>query len=90
MTRSVFQLVKEFGVTSSVSPEERKVRLLRDEVAEEDARPTPLSLELVGIAGPVRPSLFSHWQLSSLFGKRGDYFHHATRGIGYSLHNIVK
>ncbi|KAL1472294.1 hypothetical protein MTO96_023066 [Rhipicephalus appendiculatus] len=79
-TRSVCQLVKGFGVTSTVSPGERKVRRLCDEVAEEDARPTPLSVELVGVVRPVRPSVFRDWQLSSLFGKRGDCCHHATRG----------
>ncbi|KAL1445743.1 hypothetical protein MTO96_029029, partial [Rhipicephalus appendiculatus] len=79
-TRSVCQLVKGFGVTSTVSPRERKVRRLCDEVAEEDARPTPLSVELVGVVRPVRPSVFRDWQLSSLFGKRGDCCHHATRG----------
>ncbi|KAL1419955.1 hypothetical protein MTO96_024808 [Rhipicephalus appendiculatus] len=72
--------VKGFGVTSTVSPGERKVRRLCDEVAEEDARPTPLSVELVGVVRPVRPSVFRDWQLSSLFGKRGDCCHHATRG----------
>ncbi|KAL1433458.1 hypothetical protein MTO96_012574 [Rhipicephalus appendiculatus] len=70
-TRSVCQLVKGFGVTSTVSPGERKVRRLCDEVAEEDARPTPLSVELVGVVRPVRPSVFRDWQLSSLFGKWG-------------------
>ncbi|KAL1431337.1 hypothetical protein MTO96_014350 [Rhipicephalus appendiculatus] len=79
-TRSVCQLVKGFGVTSTVSPGERKVRRLCDEVAEEDARPTLLSVELVGVVRPVRPSVFRDWQLSSLFGKRGDCCHHATRG----------
>ncbi|KAL1460379.1 hypothetical protein MTO96_043330 [Rhipicephalus appendiculatus] len=79
-TRSVCQLVKGFGVTSTVSPGERKVRRLCDEVAEEDARPTPLSVELVGVVRPVRPSVFRDWQLSSLVGKRGDCCHHATRG----------
>ncbi|KAL1418152.1 hypothetical protein MTO96_026168 [Rhipicephalus appendiculatus] len=79
-TRSVCQLVKGFGVTSTVSPGERKVRRLCDEVAEGDARPTPLSVELVGVVRPVRPSVFRDWQLSSLFGKRGDCCHHATRG----------
>ncbi|KAL1483945.1 hypothetical protein MTO96_032862 [Rhipicephalus appendiculatus] len=78
-TRSVCQLVKGFGVTSTVSPGERTVRRLCDEVAEEDARPTPLSVELVGVVRPVRPSVFRDWQLSSLFGKRGDCCHHATR-----------
>ncbi|KAL1474043.1 hypothetical protein MTO96_038283, partial [Rhipicephalus appendiculatus] len=71
-TRSVRQLVKGLGVTSTVSPGERKVRRLSDEVAEEDARPTPLSVELVGVVRPVRPSVFRDWQLSSLFGKRGE------------------
>ncbi|KAL1472115.1 hypothetical protein MTO96_023168 [Rhipicephalus appendiculatus] len=52
-------LVKGFGVTSTVSPVERKVRRLCDEVAEEDARPTPLSVELVGVVRPVRPSVFA-------------------------------
>ncbi|KAL1442605.1 hypothetical protein MTO96_030700 [Rhipicephalus appendiculatus] len=79
-TRSVCQLVKGFGVTSSVSPGERKVRRLCKEVAEEDARPTSLSVELVGDVRPVRHSVFRDWQLSSLFGKRGDCCHHATRG----------
>ncbi|KAL1474393.1 hypothetical protein MTO96_038009 [Rhipicephalus appendiculatus] len=51
--RSVCQLVKGFGVTSTVSPGERKVRRLCDEVAEEDARPTPLSVELVGVVRPT-------------------------------------
>ncbi|KAL1466359.1 hypothetical protein MTO96_042786, partial [Rhipicephalus appendiculatus] len=49
----------------------------------EDARPTPLSVELVGVVRPVRPvrpSVFRDWQLSSLFGKRGDCCRHATRG----------
>ncbi|KAL1477603.1 hypothetical protein MTO96_035606, partial [Rhipicephalus appendiculatus] len=72
--------MKGFGVTSTVSPGERKVRRLCDEVAEEDARPTPLSVELVGVVRPVRPSVFRDWQFSSLFGKRGDCCHHATRG----------
>ncbi|KAL1428169.1 hypothetical protein MTO96_016967 [Rhipicephalus appendiculatus] len=72
--------MKEFGVTSSVSPEERKVRRLCDEVAEEDVRLMPLSVELVGVVRPVRLSVFRNWQLSSLFGKRGDYCRHATRG----------
>ncbi|KAL1470252.1 hypothetical protein MTO96_024421 [Rhipicephalus appendiculatus] len=75
-----FLRMKGFGVTSTVSPGERKVRRLCDEVAEEDARPTPLSVELVGVVRPVRPSVFRDWQLSSLFGKRGDCCHHATRG----------
>ncbi|KAL1480675.1 hypothetical protein MTO96_015805 [Rhipicephalus appendiculatus] len=76
-TRSVCQLVKGFGVTSTVSPAEGNVRRLCDEVAEEDARPTPLSVELLGV---VRPSVFRDGQPSSLFGKRGDCCHHATRG----------
>ncbi|KAL1477985.1 hypothetical protein MTO96_035314 [Rhipicephalus appendiculatus] len=87
-TRSVCQLVKGFDVTSTVSPGERKVRRLCDEVAEEDARPTPLSVELVGVVRPVRPSVFREWQLSSLFGKRGDCCHHATRG-GQTVRDVV-
>ncbi|KAL1476999.1 hypothetical protein MTO96_017867 [Rhipicephalus appendiculatus] len=67
--------LKGFGVTSTVSPGERKVRWLCDE----DARPTPLSVELVGVVQPVRPSVFRDWLLSSFFGKRGDCCHHAAR-----------
>ncbi|KAL1436294.1 hypothetical protein MTO96_049807 [Rhipicephalus appendiculatus] len=59
------------------------VRRLCDEVAEEDARPTALSVEPVGVA---RPSGFRDWQ--SLFGKRGEYSHHATRGE-QTVHDVV-
>ncbi|KAL1443656.1 hypothetical protein MTO96_045901 [Rhipicephalus appendiculatus] len=44
-------------------PEKERCGRLCDEVAEEDARPTPLSVELVGVVRPVRPSVFRDWQL---------------------------
>ncbi|KAL1433377.1 hypothetical protein MTO96_012583 [Rhipicephalus appendiculatus] len=71
-TRSVCQLVKDFGVTSSVSPGE-KARRLCDEVAEEDVRPTPLSVAACGsCAADARVQYLSLQKQNSWSSSRKD------------------